>query len=188
MNDAIMGWRRTILVIAALAVLLSNTACNSSSANVDTAPLKSDWHEFQGTWTAAGSRTIMRLGSDRRASISNLTGSLLLAGASKPAVGFRAEAIIFNDSTTGISGRAVWTDERGEQIFSELRSAPKSNDVAGTFVGGTGRYAGATGTYEFAWRFLLQQEDGTVQGQADGLKGSIRVGAAQELQPGGPQS
>jgi hypothetical protein len=117
-----------------------------------------------------------------------MTGSLLLAGQSKPAVGFRAESITFNDSTAGITGRAVWTDERGEQIFSKLRSDPKSNEVTGTFIGGTGRYAGATGTYEFAWRFLLEQEDGTVQGQADGLKGKVRVGAVQDSQTGGPQS
>lgn len=49
----------------------------------------------------------------------------------------------------------------------------------GTFIGGTGRYAGATGSYEFSWRFVLENEDGTVPGQSKGLTGKIRAGSAQ---------
>jgi hypothetical protein len=121
----------------------------------------------------------MRLENDRRSSISNLEGSLLLAGTSRPALGFRAEAIVFNDSVTGMVGRAVWTDERGDQVYSELRGegTSTSNKISGTFLGGTGRYAGATGTYEFSWRFILETEDGTVQGQSIGLQGRVSVGA-----------
>ena len=74
-------------------------------------------------------------------------GTLLLAGASRPAVGFRAEALVLNDTATGLIGRAVWTDDRGDQVFSELTGNGTStgNKLVGTFVGGTGRYAGATG-------------------------------------------
>ena len=43
-------------------------------------------------------------------------------------------------------------------------------------IGGTGRYAGATGDFAFSWRFVLEAEDGTVQGQSLGFKGRIRVG------------
>jgi len=107
---------------------------------------------------------------------------VLLSGASRPAVGFRAEAIVLNDSATGMVGRAVWTDERGDQAYSELRGegTTTGNRIVGTFVGGTGRYSGATGTYEFSWRFVLESEDGTVQGQSSGLKGRVRF----ELPPG----
>ena len=113
----------------------------------------------------------------RRSRICN--GSLLLAGPSRPGVGFRAEAIVLNDSATGMVGRAVWTDERGDQVYSELRGegTATGNRIVGTFLGGTGRYAGATGTYEFSWQFVLETEDGTVQGQSVGLKGRVRVGA-----------
>ena len=52
------------------------------------------------------------------------------------------------------------------------------NRIVGTFVGGTGRYAGATGEYTFSWRFVLEAEDGTVQGQSVGLKGRVRVGTS----------
>jgi hypothetical protein len=112
--------------------------------------------------------------------VATLDGSLLLTGPSRPAVGFRAEAVVFNDSATGMIGRAVWTDERGDQAWSELRGegTATGNRIVGTFIGGTGRYAGVTGDYAFSWRFVLESEDGTVQGQSVGLKGRVRGATA----------
>ncbi len=133
---------------------------------------------FRGTWTATGTRNTLHLIGERRASISTFEGSIVLEGAPRPAVGFRAEAIIFNDSETGIVGRAVWTDERGRQIFSELSKQTAAEKITGTFVGGTGRYTGATGSYEFSWRFLIDNEDGNVQGQSIGLNGTVRISPA----------
>ncbi len=77
-------------------------------------------------------------------------------------------------------GRAVWTDDRGDQVFSDLKGefVGTGNRVAGTFLGGTGRFAGATGEYEFQWRYLLTAEDGAVGGRTEGFKGRVRVGAA----------
>jgi len=134
---------------------------------------------------------MMRLGGDRRASIGSFEGSLVLAGRSRPGVGFRAEAIVLNDSATGMIGRAVWTDEHADHVYSELRGegTAANNKIVGTFLGGTGRYAGATGTYEFSWRFVLESEDGTVQGQSVGLKGRVRVGSPSATpDSGGPRS
>lgn len=170
-----------VLRAVMLALALVVTACSKTVQTPVAIPTSEEWHEFQGTWTAAGSRYTMSLGRDRKASIGNFDGSVLLAGPSRPAVGFRAEAIVLNDSITGLIGRAVWTDEHGDQAYSELRGEGTAthNKIVGTFVGGSGRYAGATGTYEFSWRFLLETEDGTVQGQSIGLKGRIRVGSAQ---------
>src|SRR5512141_3683 len=109
--------------------------------------------EFEGTWTASGTRRIIPFGADRRASIAEFNGTLMLTGAGRPGAGFRAEAVVLNDSATGMVGRAVWTDERGDQAFSELKGEGSNtgNRITGTFVGGTGRYAGATGGYEFSW-------------------------------------
>jgi len=175
----------------ALASLLLMTACGRAPRTSLSLPGSEEWHEFQGTWTAAGSRTIMRLGGDRLASIAHFEGSLLLAGASRPGVGFRSEAILLNDSVTGLVGRAIWTDDKGDQAFSELRGGGTATDnkIVGTFMGGTGRYSGATGTYEFSWRFLLETEDGTVQGQSIGLNGRIRVDSPGKTPvAGGPRS
>jgi hypothetical protein len=156
---------------------LLTTACSRAPQVSASASPGGEWHDFQGTWTAAGSRDIMRLGGDRRAAVSSFDGSLVLAGPSRPGVGFRSEAIVFSDTVTGLVGRAVWTDEHGDRAYSELRGegSASNNKIIGTFVGGTGRYAGATGSYEFSWRFVLENEDGAVQGQSQGLKGRVRV-------------
>ena len=169
----------------ALASLLAVTGCGDAPRV--SPPTDSEWHEFEGTWTAAGNRYTMGLGSERKASIANLDGSLLLAGASRPAIGFRAEAIVLNDSATGVVGRAVWTDEHGDQAYSELRGEGTAthNKIVGTFIGGTGRYSGAAGTYEFSWRFVLETEDGSVQVQTVGLKGRVRAGSSQQTSGGG---
>ena len=162
---------------AALAGLWVLAACSPAPPPVQPPVAGGEWREFQGTWTAAGNRHTIRLGADRQASIANLNGSLLLAGPSRPGVGFRAEAVVLNDSATGMVGRSVWTDERGDQVFSELRGegTATGNRITGTILGGTGRYSGATGNYEFSWRFVLETEDGTVQGQSVGLKGRVRA-------------
>jgi hypothetical protein len=172
-----LGKARGRFRTVALASLAFVTSCRRAPVSI---PAGGEWHEFQGTWTATGSRSTMLLGRNRQASIANLSGSVLLAGPSRPAIGFRADAITLNDSVTGMIGRAVWTDERGDQVYSELRGegTATNNRIVGTFLGGTGRYAGATGTYEFSWRFVLETEDGSVQGQSIGLKGRVQVNAA----------
>jgi hypothetical protein len=153
------------------------TACSRAPQVSKSPSPDGEWHDFQGTWTAAGSRNIMRLGGDRRAAVSSFEGSLVLAGPSRPGVGFRSEALVFSDTVTGLVGRAVWTDEHGDRAYSELRGegTASNNKIIGTFVGGTGRYAGATGSYEFSWRFVLEDEDGGVQGQSSGLMGRVRI-------------
>jgi hypothetical protein len=158
-------------------------------AQADSNPVDAEWHEFNGTWTAAGSRQAIGLGGDRRASVADYSGSLMLYGPSRPALGFRAEAVVLNDSFTGLVGRAVWTDDVGDQVYSELRGETTStgNRIFGTFLGGSGRYQGATGTYEFSWRFLLEGEDGTVQGQSMGFNGKVQFLPARSG-PGGSAS
>ena len=133
----------------------------------------------------------MRMGNERQAAISTFEGSLVLTGSKGIGVGFRSQAVVFNDSATGMVGRAVWTDEHGEQVFSELRGEGNADDnkISGTFVGGTGRYQGANGTYSFSWRFVIENEDGVVQGQSIGLSGRVRVGQPQTASgPGGTHS
>jgi hypothetical protein len=158
------------------------TACSRAPQVSASASPGGEWRDFQGTWTAAGSRNIMRLGGDRRAAISTFDGSLVLAGPLRPGVGFRSEAIVFSDTVTGLVGRAVWTDEHGDRAYSELRGegSASNNKIIGTFLGGTGRYSGATGSYEFSWHFVLENEDGAVQGQSLGLKGRVRIDKQQE--------
>jgi hypothetical protein len=192
-TPATRKWLPTILISGICCVALVLLVVGRMQKTPPAAPASAgeDWHKFEGTWTATCTRNVLSLGQERRATISTFSGSLLLAGPSRPGIGFRSQAIVFNDSATGLVGRAVWTDEKGEEVFSELRGEGTTavNKVLGSFVGGTGRYAGATGTYEFRWQFLIENEEGLVQGQSIGLKGQIRVGTPQTMSRlGGPKS
>jgi len=177
--------RHIVLRVSAAGLLLFTGCANRQTASPSIND--NDWHEFEGTWSAAGNRSTLSLGNARRTSIGSFDGSLLLAGSGRPARGFRAAAIVLNDTATGLVGRAVWTDERGEQVYSELRGegTAAGNRIVGTFIGGSGRYAGATGTYEFYWRFVLENEDGEVQGQSFGLKGRVRIDRSVQQAPTG---
>jgi hypothetical protein len=181
------------MVCRALVILglLSLTACGHAPQSQPSAVEAGAWGDFHGTWTSTGTRNIMRLDGNRRASIATFEGTLMLAGPARPGVGFRSQAIVFNDTSTGLIGRAVWTDEHGDQAFSELRGqgSAQSNTIEGTFIGGTGRYAGITGTYSFSWKFLIENEDGVVQGQSVGLYGRARLGSPQSASStGGPNA
>jgi hypothetical protein len=113
---------------------------------------------------------------------------MLLTGAQRPAVGFKAQAIGFSDSRAGMQGRCVWTDERGDMVYSELKgeAVGSGNRIVGTFVGGTGRYAGVTGDYTFQWQYVVDVEDGAVSGRVVDLKGRARLGQAASAPAGGP--
>ena len=162
-----------------LVALLLTAACGHSGGTAQTPPA-GEWHAFEGTWTAAGTRRTLRLGADDRAAIFELTGTVLLTGAQRPSAGFRAQAIGFSDSRAGMQGRCVWTDEQGYMVYSELKgeAVGSGNRITGTFIGGTGRYAGVTGDYTFQWQYVIDAEDGAVSGRVVDLKGRARLQAA----------
>jgi hypothetical protein len=168
----------------ALALALSACSAPPEPGNV-VAP--DAWREFQGSLNATGTRHTIPLGGERRASLIDMSGTLLLSGPSRPNVGFRSQVIVLNDSETGLVGRSVWTDQNGDMVFSELegQNVASGSRINGKLVGGTGRYRGATGTYEFAWQYVLEGEDGSVQGRTVGLKGRVRLAppAAAKGQP-----
>jgi len=168
------------------AAFLLTAACRSGGTAPQTLPA-GEWLTFEGTWTAAGTRRTLRLGPNDRAAIFDLTGSVLLTGAQRPAVGFIAHAIGFSDSRTGMQGRCVWTDERGDMVYSELKgqAVGSGNHIVGTFVGGTGRYTGVTGDYSFQWQYVVDTEDGAVSGRVVDLKGRARFGQATTALAGG---
>ena len=162
-----------------VALALAAASCGPSSEQPKSAaPTASESREFEGSWNAAGNRRTIPLGADRRGSIIDLRGSILLTGPGRPGVGFRSDLIALSDSETGLVGRSVWTDEKGEQVFSELKGegTAAKNRITGTILGGTGRYAGVTGAYEFSWRFVIEAEDGSIQGSAVGFKGRFQAG------------
>jgi hypothetical protein len=136
--------------------------------------------EFTGSWNGLGRRHTIPLGDARVGSIVNLKGSMLLAGPGRPGVGFQSEVIGLNDSASGFQGRSVWTDEHGDQVFSQLQGegTAAKNRIVGTILSGTGRYAGLTGAYEFSWQWVMEGEEGAVQGRAVDLRGRVQSGPA----------
>ncbi len=62
-------------------------------------------------------------------------------------------------------------------MYSELRGegTAAKNHIAGTILSGTGRYAGVTGSYEFSWQWVMEGEEGTVQGRAVDLRGRVEL-------------
>ena len=158
-----------------LGALILITACSHAVAASE---VPGEWHTFTGNWIATGTRSTIPLGADRRATIVDLEGTMLLSGDQRPARGFLGEAVVFNDTGAGAEGRGVWTDSDGSQIFSEFHGTGVAGGkkIEGTFIGGTGRFAGATGSFTFTWQFVIDSADGQIQGQTSDLSGRIRAG------------
>ena len=161
-----------------LGLALAAAACGPATQSPSAAP--GGWLDFEGSWNAAGSRHTIPLGEGRLGSIVDLKGTMLLAGPGRPGVGFQAEVIGLADSATGFQGRSVWTDEHGDQVYSQLQGEGTAarNRITGTVLSGTGRYAGVTGSYEFSWQWVMDGEDGAVHGRAVDLKGRVQPGPA----------
>lgn len=163
----------------ALALLLFAAACSQPKVPSPEIPSQGEWRTFEGTWSASGTRQTLNLDSSHRASVFDLSGSLLVTGDRGLGVGFQSQAIGFTDSLTGMQGRCVWTDEHGDKVYSELKGefVTTGNHIVGTFLGGTGRYTGLAGEYSFQWKYIVESEDGTVSGRAVDLKGRARLGS-----------
>jgi len=163
-----------------LGLAFAAAACGPAQQSPRPAAAAGGELEFSGSWTGLGSRHTISLGAGRFGSIVDLKGTMLLTGPGRPGVGFQSEVIGLTDSATGFQGRSVWTDERGDQVYSELRGegTAAKNRIAGTILSGTGRYAGVTGSYEFSWQWVMEGEDGAVHGRAVDLKGRVQPGPA----------
>jgi len=164
---------------AALLLVLLVSGCSQQPAHTSEISLPGQWHTFEGDWSATGSRKTISLEGNHHASIFDLTGSLLLIGDSGLGVGFRAKAIGFSDNLAGMQGRCVWTNEKGDQVYSELKGqwVGTGNRIVGIFLGGTGPFTGITGEYSFQWQYVIESEDGAVSGRAVNLKGWARFGS-----------
>src|SRR5262245_57774417 len=119
------------------------------SASAEEAPGASPWRTFTGTWSASGRRSTVAVEGGRTASIVEVSGAVVLAAGDGLSRGFRGQAVGFDDGEGRSTARCVWTDDRGEQLYSRLEgdALQKGRRFLGTITGGTGRYAGAEGDY-----------------------------------------
>jgi hypothetical protein len=163
----IAGFRRKIFLALVLACVATAAAGQGAQG---------EWRTFEGTWSASGHRQTLPAYGERPAATVQLSGAVVLTRGEGLSLGFRGEAIGFDDGRSVSVGSAVWTDERGDRIFSELKGEPMATGrrIAGFITGGTGRYAGLTGEYSLEWQYVVTAEDGLIQGRAVGLKGKWR--------------
>jgi hypothetical protein len=168
---------RAALVACSLALAL--TGFDPAAAVQEPAPAE-EWRTFGGTWSASGKRHAVAIEGDGLAAVVAISGAVALTSGEGLSRGFHGEAIGLDDGQGASVGRAVWTDERGDRIFSRLRGEPLQTGkrLVGTITGGTGRYAGLEGEYSLTWQFVLPWEEGAVQGRAVGLTGRVRRAGA----------
>lgn len=167
-----------VLLAAAFIVALAALGQQSPKPVPQGAPQSEKWLAFEGDLSAAGTRQTLPLAQGRIALIFHVSGSLLMTSQEGLDRGFRCEVVGFDDGAGLSVGSCVWTDERGDKIFSDIKgdSVAKGKRITGTVTGGTGRYAGLSGEYAFVWQYVVQGEEGTFQGRAVGLKGRVRRG------------
>jgi len=132
---------------------------------------------FEGTWSASGERQTLTIEAGHPAVTVQLSGAVTITSGAGLGRGFRGEVIGFDDGAGVVAGRAVWTDDKGDRIFSVLAGdalTAAGRPLRGAITGGTGRYAGVTGEYEFRWQYLIAAEGNHVSGRAVDLRGRVR--------------
>ena len=163
---------RTALLAAVLASLLLPARGEQPAAD--------EWLAFEGTWSATGERQTLVLDEGREAAIVRMSGPLVLTSGKGLPRGFLTETIGFADGRGHSIGAAVWTDDRGDKIFSDVTGGPiqTGRRLSGAVRGGTGRYAGLTGEWTLDWQFVIQGEGDTFQARSVNAKVRIRFGRA----------
>ncbi len=172
-----------LLWLIFVATLLCNGCGQPDQAT--TAMLPGERQSFSGNWSPNGTQQVLDLGAGRRAGIFRLSGSLVLTGKQRLARAFGTEVIGFSDSSSGLLGRSVWTDEHGDRVFSELRGEGigPGRRIEGSIIGGTGRYAGVRGEYRFEWQRLTPLEGDELAGRVVGLHGWAQVDRSETASP-----
>jgi hypothetical protein len=168
---------RAALVAGSLALAL--TGFRPAVAGQEAASATA-WRAFEGTWSATGRRQVVAT-EGAAAAIVEISGAVVLTSGEGLGKGFRGEAIGFDDGQDLSVGRAVWTDENGDRLFSRLKgdSLQTGKGLVGTITGGTGRYAGLEGEFSFTWQYVVPVDEGAFQGRSVGLKGRVRKSGAQ---------
>lgn len=178
-----LGALQPARLAAALVACTLMTACGDPSPPGKALQVSGETRDFSGRMTLVGARETLLLQDKQTAATFRLGGSLLLSGANRPNVGFKVDIIGFSDSAKGMTARSVWTDERGDRAYSDLRATETGpgKKVDGTFTGGTGRYTGVSGDYSFSWQYMTDADDGNVGARVTDLRGSALLSSTSPL-------
>lgn len=179
------GSARLALLPALVAALLALAATGADAAPP---PPDAGWVDFEGTWSASGERRVLKAG-DQEAATTHLSGSFTVLRGEGLRKGFRGEALFYGDGRETGVGMLVLTDDAGDQVFCSLAgdAARGGAEIRATIRGGTGRYAGISGTFAFLWRHLVRTPDGEVAGVAEKVGGRYRLPSGAATKGGGVQ-
>jgi hypothetical protein len=152
-------------------------AAGQTTATASPPPSIEQWRSFEATASASGRREALAVEPGRTAVTLRLSGSLVLTRRDGLGKAFRADFIGFDDGSGMGTAKAVWTDDNGDRIFSRMvgTDVQTGRRTAATITGGTGRYAGITGTYTFTWQYVMPGEQGVTHVRVTAMKGRYRL-------------
>jgi hypothetical protein len=110
---------------------------------------------FESTWDIKGSSRQLEFGPRRLLSTVRHTGTITFRSSTGLVGTVMTSCVGLGDTAKPDIGRCIWTTQNGEKLFSELTGTLppglQTGSATGAFVGGTGRFAGVTGTYSLEW-------------------------------------
>ena len=140
-----------------------------------------EWRTFEGSWSAAGRRQTLPTEGGRSAAIVQPVGRDRAERQPVLGRGFRARRSAFDDGQQHGAGRAVWTDARGDRVFSALQGRAAS-PPAGALTATITRRHRPIRRHRRRLRAHVairrRGDDDMVQGRAVDLNGRFRLGGA----------
>jgi len=137
--------------------------------------------EFKGTMITNGTRATFPFAEGRQVFTFKLAGHVNLQTSLSKTKDYWSECVGLADSATGITGRCVWKDLAGPEIYLTIQSdrLQQGSLVTGTIVGGSGKLAGISGDLLFNWSSVIAQTDANgivnVTGETRNLVGRYQI-------------
>jgi hypothetical protein len=161
-------------ILIAILLLLS-AAASAPGGAAGRAPLKQSG-SFQAQWSIAGTQQGLDFGPARSLSIYEHSGTVTVVRSDGLVGNALSKCIGLGDTAKGDVSRCIWIDAAGEKIFSELTARTDAESTtgrgSGTFVGGTGRFEGITGSYEIDRVNVPSLDPEKIEGRSLRMQGS----------------
>ena len=171
MNGVGRVGRGSGLVLSVVAVAL--TVCVAAGG------ARAEAGSFESTWDITGSARQLEFGPRRMLRTVRHTGTITFRSGVGLVGTVMTSCIGLNDTAKPDIGRCTWVTQDDEKIFSELTgslpSGLETGSARGTFVGGTGRFAGVTGSYSIEWVARPSLEPDAFGAQTVRMSGSWRT-------------
>ena len=161
-----------------IATLLLSGAASAPVEAAGRAPLKQSG-SFAAQWSITGTQQGLEFGPARSLSIYEHSGTITVVRSDGLVGNALSKCIGLGDTAKGDVSRCIWIDAAGEKIFSELTARTGAHSETGsgrgTFVGGTGRFEGITGSYEIDWVNVPSLDPEMIEGRSLKMEGAWKL-------------